>query len=127
MENKQRPCQLVPDQTDQRLASPSYGPWLGTEAKPKADQGQKEKTDTYVAQVSDNLPHPSFIQLGEGPAVLPKEMSEVAKLAQLGLDVQSVILFPAIDVRQHVWVPRAWAICHRIRAGQMMENLDLLT
>lgn len=85
------------------------------------------KIDTYVAQVGDNLPHPGFVQLGESPAVLPKEVSEVAKLAQLRLDVQSVILFPAIDVRQYVWVSRAWPICHRIDAGQMMENLDLLT
>jgi hypothetical protein len=53
-------------------------------------------------------------------------MCKIAKLAQLRLDVQSFILFPAVDVRQHVWVSRAWAIHHRIRAGQMLEDLDLL-
>jgi hypothetical protein len=39
MGNKQRPCQFqIPTN---RLALD--GPWLGTEAKPKADQGQSEK------------------------------------------------------------------------------------
>jgi hypothetical protein len=103
------------------------GPWLDTQAKPRTDQGQnREISWTYIAQVSDNLPHPRFVQPGESASILPEEMSQVPKLAQLRLDVQCLILFPAVDVRQHVRVSGAWSKCHRMCIRQMSENLDLL-
>jgi|SRR5712671_708465 len=106
MENEQRPCQ--PSFQTRRLTMSHDGPRLSTGAKPKADQGQNEKTFwTYVAQICDNLPDPSFVQPGERPSVFPKKMSKIAKLAQLCLHVQGIILFPTVDVRQHVWMPRA--------------------
>ncbi len=103
------------------------GPWLDTQAKPRADQEQRrEICRTYVAQVSDNLPHPRFIQPGESTSVFPEEVSQVPKLAQLRLDVQCLVLFPAVDVRQHVRVSCAWSKRHRVCIRQMLENLDLL-
>ena len=81
----------------------------------------REISRTYVAQVGDNLPHPRLVQPGEIASVLPEEVSKVTKLAQLRLDVQSLILFPAVDIRQYVRVS-----CHRMCIRQMLENLDLL-
>lgn len=103
------------------------GPWLDTQAEPRAHQGQnREISWTYIAQVCDNLPYPRFIQPGESASILPEEMSQVPKLAQLRLDVQCLILFPAVDVRQHIRVSGAWSKCHRVCIRQMLEDLDLL-
>jgi hypothetical protein len=75
---------------------------LGTtdDAKPKSRSGTRRKSCwTYVAQVSDNLPDPRFVQLGERASVLPQKMSEIAKLAEFRLDIEGVVLFPAVNVR----------------------------
>jgi hypothetical protein len=100
------------------------GSWLGRQShKPIRDKSERSRT--YVAQISDNLPHPRFVQPGESASVLPEEMSHVAKLAQLRLNVQSLVLFPAVNVRQHVRVSGAWAKRHRMCIRQMLEDLDL--
>jgi len=97
------------------------GPWLDTA------KGRSGTKATYIAQISDNLPHPCFIQPGESASELPEEVSQVPKLAQLRLDVQRLVLFPAVEVRQHVRVSGAWSKCHRMCIRQVLENLDLFT
>jgi hypothetical protein len=95
-------------------------------AKPKADQGQsRQSSPTYIAQVSDYLPDPRLVESRKSTSVLPKKMSKVAKFAQLGLDIKSFVLFPAVNVRKHIWMWRAWFTGRRIRIRKMLENLDL--
>ena len=54
--------------------------------------------------------------------VFIKEMGKVPILAELCQDVKLVVLFPAVDIAEHIWM--------KLRAGtrrQVLENLDLLS
>ncbi|SRR6266404_4892354 len=98
------------------------------DAKPKADQGQGEKScSTYVAQIGHNLPDSCFVQVGKRSSVFPKELSKIPELAELRLNIQSVVLFPTVDVRKNIWMSSVWSVDSRICVRQVLQDVDLLS
>ena len=72
---------------------------------------------THITQVHKNLPDTGFIKPWKDTAVFPQEARKVAQLAKFRLDIECLVLFPTVDVREDI---RVLAVC---AAGCRMRQM----
>lgn len=57
---------------------------------------------TYITEIHEDLPHASFVEPRVFAAKLSQEEGEITQLAEFCLNVERLILFPAVDIRKNV-------------------------
>ena len=84
------------------------------------------KQNTHTTELREDLPYTRLIQFRILAPILPEEVREITECTKFSLDIQRLVLFPAVNVTKDVRMASSIASLRRYIC-KMLEGVNLLS